>query len=380
MADMLPKWTESTVSRRVLLAGGAALLGRVFLTSSESRANSTVNVEPLLEKHKVPGLCMARIEEGKPLAAEAYGLRSLQENLPAEAGTVFEAASLSKPVFASAVIRLRDRGVINLDTPLTQYLEPPFPIDDPRIHKVTARMALSHSSGLPHGRDEGEEMRFRFEPGTRFLYSSTGLDYLQRVAEHITGHTLAEIVKAEVFAPLGMATSSFDWQPSFETTRAQGYDSSGEPGITPNERFRTGTAQWRDYVRQHLPEIPYPNASAGMFTTAGDYVLFVAAMMNSADNTDWLAPASLNEMAQRAVKINRESGWGLGWGVMNSENGPVIWHWGNWGVFQHFTAGMIESKRGVVILTNSGNGLNLCRELVTELLGLNLRPIRGFLE
>ena len=140
--------------------------------------------------------------------------------------TIFEAASLSKVVFAYAVLKLVDRGVMDLDQPLVRYITLPEikdkfsadVVEDPRLKKITARMVLSHSCGFPNWRQG--ELKILFEPGEKFSYSGEGFVFLQRVVEKLTGETLQDFMKREVFAPLGMNDSSYVWLESFEQQAA----------------------------------------------------------------------------------------------------------------------------------------------------------------
>ena len=101
--------------------------------------------------------------------------------------TVFAAASVSKTVFAYAVMQLCDRGVLALDTPLTRYTPHRILDADPRLDLITARHVLSHTSGLPNFRNGAAPLPIHFTPGERFQYSGEGYWYLQSVVTHLTG-------------------------------------------------------------------------------------------------------------------------------------------------------------------------------------------------
>ena len=141
---------------------------------------------------------------------------------PLDAGTIFEAASLSKPVFAYLVLRLADRGEFDLDRPLSEMLEYPRLAHDERYKRITGRIVLSHGTGLPNW--GGEKLTLQFDPGTAYGYSGEGFVFLQKAIERVTGRSLEELARREVFQPLGMTRSSFVWQERFAGNAAYAKD------------------------------------------------------------------------------------------------------------------------------------------------------------
>jgi len=118
-----------------------------------------------------PGAAVAFIEGGRPAAFACAGVRDLQSRNPITPATVFEAASLSKPVFAWAVLRLAAEGGLDLDVPLHDLLPQDLIPGEPLLERLTARHVLSHSSGLPNWLDKVPEPVLRFAPGEGFGYS-----------------------------------------------------------------------------------------------------------------------------------------------------------------------------------------------------------------
>src|SRR6185295_2724162 len=99
---------------------------------------------------------------------------------PVDPRTIFEAASISKPIVALGALDLVRRGALSLDTPLDAYLPEPYLPVDRRASTITARMVLGHTTGFPNWRPRGEPLALLRDPGTRFGYSGEGYVYLQR--------------------------------------------------------------------------------------------------------------------------------------------------------------------------------------------------------
>jgi CubicO group peptidase (beta-lactamase class C family) len=136
---------------------------------------------------------------------------STETGAPVTGETVFEAASLSKPVFAYAVMRLVERGEFDLDEPLAEILPYERLEHEERYLRITPRMVLTHSTGLPNW-GEGR-LGLAFDPGERFSYSGEGFVYLQKAVETITGKPLDAFMRQELFALLeqeGLGSGTLD--------------------------------------------------------------------------------------------------------------------------------------------------------------------------
>jgi len=328
-------------------------------------ADLTKSIPAWMSKASVPGLSIALIRDANLVWSQGFGVKSTVTSEPVTGATVFEAASLSKPAFAYAALKLCDEGRLGLDTPLIEYLpEPLFP-NDQRANKVTARMVLSHSSGLPHGRAQGTPISLRFSPGERFAYSSIGIQYLQVVIERLTRLPLADFMKARLVDPFGMKDSNFGWIKSYEKEAAQGHGRDGSTGLSGNGKYLGATAEDQEKFRNHNPEFRYPSASAGLYTTASDYASFMIEVISPSRRDEFhLSEATVTEMLKPQVKINDSISWGLAWGLERTQAGEAFWHWGDWGVFRNFAIASRRQRTGVVVLTNSFNGPRVYREIV----------------
>ena len=160
-----------------------------------------------VEAAEIPGAVLAFARDRGPVEVRMAGVRDRTTGVPVDADTVFQAASLSKPLFAYAVLRLASQGGFDLDRPVVPRAPAGEP-DDSGLTRITARHLLSHTSGLPHRRGDSPP-RPRVEPGSAFGYSTLGYGALQVEVERLTGESIETFVARQVFEPLGMASSSF---------------------------------------------------------------------------------------------------------------------------------------------------------------------------
>ena len=126
------------------------------------------------------------------------------------------------------MLKLKDQGRLDLDAPIARYLDSPY-LDDPRIASITARLVLSHRSGFPNWRPDGQPLVIHFNPGDHFSYSGEGFVIWQKAVEHIEGKPLNDLMQELVFKPLGMTSSSYVWRPYFDASTAVGYDANDAP-------------------------------------------------------------------------------------------------------------------------------------------------------
>ena len=310
-------------------------------------------VERQARDHGVCAVSYATVHAGK-LARSGGASGCVGTSVPTE-DSIFQAASLSKPVFAYAVLKLAEDGMLSLDAPLVSYLprgyshiQNPFafgqlPIRDlvvaPELGSVTARMVLNHTSGLPNW--SSDPLAFDFAPGTGWQYSGEGFMLLQRVIEELAGEKLDDLMRRRVFDPLEMSNTAFRLQPQFAGRVVPGLSSSGRP--------------------QHV-DISEAIAPVSLHTTARDYAKFLAALM--AD------PRAVQLIVETPVSVVPKLGlgWGLGWGVERGENEAFIWQWGNNPGYRAFVMASTSSGDAVVLLTGSENGLAMAEPVVTAVL------------
>jgi CubicO group peptidase (beta-lactamase class C family) len=277
--------------------------------------------------------------------------------------TIFQAASLSKPVFAYAVLRLHDQGILHIDTPLLCYEKyQRFDNINPDFEKITARMVLRHTTGLPNwGANPSSRgwakspLYLRFPPDSCFSYSGEGFAFLQHVVEKLVNKPLNELMEQEVFGPLKMNNSSYVWEKTFNGKAAVGHNPKGKP---------TGLSK---YTRE--------NAAFSLLTTAGDYSLFLQGIMRGAGLNPETARMMMKAQspADRFRKpVNSADSfidWGLGIGLEQNAKGSAVWHWGDNGNFKCFFMAFPERNESLVYFTNSANGLKILEDVLNLFFG-----------
>jgi Beta-lactamase len=198
-------------------------------------------------------------------------------------------------VFSVLVMKLVEHGVLDLDTPLQEYVSEPLWQNrgtswhedlsdlraDPRYRRTTARMSMSHTTGLPGWRwfEPDQKLRIHSEPGERFIYSGEGMTLLQVVIGNVTGKPLEELMQEHLFEPYGMSTSSYTWQPRFEADYAVGHAPDGK--VYPKDKDNAA------------------RAPSTLETTTDDYARFMTAVLRG----EGLSEASWNEIFKPQVGI-----------------------------------------------------------------------------
>ena len=332
--------------------------------TSESRKTVVRSLEKaiprLMKEGDVPGLSIVLIRDSKIYWHRGFGVKNVDTNESIDKTTIFETASLTKPVLAYAALKLVDSGRLGLDVPLVNYLPGDYVAGDDRSNLITARMVLSHTTGFQNELHPGEQLQIHFTPGERFSYSGEGFIYLQKVIERISGECFDIFMKKMVFDPLGIKSASYTWRREYETTMASGHNAAGIAA----ERIR-----------------PTEVKLSWLHMTTLDYAKFVIAVMNGVG----LKPESAKQMLTPQVRVDESCvfclkpgqgrmsqslGWGLGWALEQNEIGGAFWHWGeNRGEFHTFVIAYPKQKMGIVVFTNSGNGLSIIPEIVSLAIG-----------
>lgn len=195
-----------------------------------SKSKITDNLQQLLKDNNIPTLGLGVIEDGKLTEIKVYG--TLDKKMTAPYNSLFNVASLTKPVTAMTVLRLVSLGKWNLDEPLDKYWIDPDITKDPRHKKLTTRMILSHQTGFPNWRWQktDKKLSFEFDPGTKYQYSGEGFEYLRKAIENKFHKSLEDLAKKMIFKTLKMNDTSYIWNERKDSQRiVMGYDKNGRP-------------------------------------------------------------------------------------------------------------------------------------------------------
>lgn len=304
------------------------------------------DITRLLAENHVPALGIGIIRDGKLREVKVYG--ELRKGVAAPYNTIFNVASLTKPVVTMLTMKLVSSGRWNLDEPLANYWVDPEIAGDPMHRKLTTRHVLSHQTGFANWRwmDESKKLRFQFEPGTKFQYSGEGFEYLRKALEKKFGKTLTELSQTHVFKPLEMNDTQHAWDARTDESRfARWHD-------------RDGKEAYPDY------RITRANAADDLLTTVEDYGNFAVAVMKSAELAEMVKP-------QIVLKENRLA-MGLGWEIhQNLGDGEyALIHTGSDEGVRALVILLPKSGQGLVAMMNGDNGHQLYERLVTESLDL----------
>ena len=318
----------------------------------------------LMDELKVPGVSISVIKNKEITWSKSFGVSDAALQTKVINKTIFEACSMSKPVFTYLALKLIEQGKLELDKPLFEYLPEVFVCEDEDYPKqITARMILSHTSGLPNWRNAGEErnasLPIYFKPGTKFNYSGEGMYYLQRVVEHITNESLESFAKRTLFDKLGLESTSFVWTENLNPQIATGHDTSGN------------CIERSKYL--------HSNGAYTLYTTADEYAKFILEIMKPNNASGFsLSDEMIREMLTHQIRVDtrdvidrpgRNLGLevfrGLGWGIDSTITGDIVYHSGsNQTGFRCYSQFNLQDGSGIVIMTNGENGSELWQRLI----------------
>jgi CubicO group peptidase (beta-lactamase class C family) len=370
---LMPNRSHSSPRRMFLVKSGLVLLGLPMLSACVGRpgessgpaapADLTAWLESgiprLLTSTRVPALSIALVNEGHIAWARGFGVTNSVSGTPVDADTVFEAGSVSKTVFAYVVMKLAEKGTLDLDRPLTRYVSERWVEDDARLGQITARHILSHTGGFQNWRSDKEPIRIQFPPGERWEYSGEGYSYLQLVVSHLTGRVdaahcetmadgltvcpteLDDYLRTNLLRPFGMISSGLLLDPALSDTAADGHGEDGRPLNRPRPTPTTAARY---------------GAAGNLLTTAPDYARFLIEVIDPKPQDEFrVSRATRDEMLRPQVKVDDQSSWALGWQILHGPQGDLIAHSGDNPGFKAFALASVDRQSGYVFLMNGDN-------------------------
>lgn len=401
-----------TLGRRAFLIGSAALFaGRAAPAPARAGARCpdgksawmpseqlVRDIPRFMRVAGVPGVAIAVVDRGRLAWSRGFGVRNILTRDPVRDDTLFEAASMTKPVFAYAVMRLVDEKRLDLDTPLVAYRRPANLGNDPNLERITARHVLGHSTGLPNW--ASAPLVTSSVPGSSYTYSGEAFIWLQLVVETIMGMGLGDVMQAKLFGPAGMSHSSFGWDADIARATVFGHSEPpegerklplqptrdlGDRLLRIASRWRKPIASWTyedsiEAMRETDPKMPpsthdlLVNSAGGLLTTASDYARFMLLMTDRRGRAAWeISDAARQAMLTPQLDVRgRDISRGLGWELEQSPAGMLFQHSGsNYGIFKTLGVGDARGGRAIVIFTNAANGNALAARIVREATGID---------
>jgi len=310
--------------------------------SANQKTNEYIRLM-MLKKH-IPGLSVAVLKEGKIVKMEGYGYANLETRTPATARTVYKIASISKQFIATAVMLLQQQGKINLNSPISVYLDS-LPVS---WQGITVRNLLTHTSGLVRDEPHFDPLKRRplsedikaiyslpldFAPGTKWDYSNMNYFVLAAIIENVTGTDWAKWIGQHIFDPSGMSQTRTTSMTDLIPNRAGGY--------------KTTSTGWEN-AEMWLALLP-----SGAFVSSvtdlakWDSILYTNKLLTADSKKQMWTPMKLNNGAA--------TGYGFGWFIDSVNNHLRIHHSGGVPGFRSDFERFPEDKFSVIVLTNGGN-------------------------
>lgn len=322
-------------------------------------------IEQQLVERQIPSLAVAVSKDGKLLWEEGFGWANRESRVAATEHTPYSLASISKPITATGLMVLMQRGLVDLDRAVNDYL------DDAKIvapigkaADATLRRLANHTSGLPlhyhffyvdedYQRPAFAESLRRYgtlvtSPGERYQYANFGYGVLDHIIARKSGMSYADFMRREVFLPLAMTRSSVHLPPGLEGQAAVRYA--------------------HDQTPLPLYDFDHPGASA-VFSSAHDLVRFgmFHLQQRQADQQAILGSSSIEEMQKPTAQVGDGRQYGIGWFIDDDEHGyQTVSHTGGMGGVR--TRLTLVPKEGIVVAALCNYTTSFPLEITREIL------------
>jgi CubicO group peptidase (beta-lactamase class C family) len=290
-----------------------------------------------MDSLKIPGLSFAYIQNGKTVFYKNYGVKNIDTKEPVNANTIFEACSMSKPVFAYFVLLQAQKKIIDLDKPLYLYYQDPKIDTANGYYKlVTARMVLFHVSGFPNWRkdeDLSNVLYFENKPGTKCGYSGEGFQYLARVLCKIlnmSDQQLNDLFVGEISKHLGVSNMNFTWKKGMENDKAFSHENG-----KPTDNGSQGPKDWF-------------GSAGSLHTNAKWYSKFITSIISQSNDVN---KKMFSEDTLMPIYTNGfHRSFGFPKTILN--NKEIYFHSGNNGDTRSYCHFYKKEKQGIVMFSN----------------------------
>lgn len=343
--------------------------------SGGSQPERFADIRALLQAKMVelcaPSLAVAVARGGEVLWEEGFGWADRENRIPATPHTMYSLASISKPVTATGLMTLVEKGKVNLDTPINDYLgEAKLRAWVGDAKDATVRRVANHSSGLPlhfqffyedepYRRPRMDETIRRYGnlvtiPGEHYQYSNLGYGVLDYVISRLSGKSYPDFMREEVFVPLGMTHASVNVG----------------PGLEKHQAVRYGT----DQLSIPFYDFDHPGGSA-VYCSAHDLVRFgmFHLKVHLPGQKVILSDASLDEMQRTTMFTypgDTQRWYGVGWSVRDDFGVRIVRHGGGMGGVRTELVLVPSEGLVIVVLCNAASELSdiITNELIYTLL------------
>jgi len=362
----VPSWMHNNII--AVLINGVFLLGALQTSAQHSNFfisnGKDINVEKfnnkiqyLMDSIGIPGASLSIIENNKIVYSHTYGYKNFNDKIKADSNTMFEACSLSKTYLVYVTYMLWEKGLIDLNKPMYQYLGNSRLAHDLRYQLITPLMILQHTSGIENWQEDNnkEILEIIEEPGKKFNYSGEGFEYLAKVISEILKEPYENYVKRMVFNPLNLKHT----QVKFDSTAL-------------NTNFSYGHNLFGNHNEKWISAIPSPASS--IHTTSDEYAKFLISFFNK----KYLSDRSVKEMLKIKEKIysNAEAEYFISNGLftLKNANDQLVNFSGSNTGFKADMLYSVKNKRGYILFTNSELGIMLSPEVnkLSTQLGANV--------
>jgi serine beta-lactamase-like protein LACTB, mitochondrial len=335
----------------LLLGGVSAASAQHKSLSAEKRAEIEKAVSSFMSANSVPGIGAAVVLEGEPAWSAGFGMTDLENSVPATSSTLFRLGSISKPITATAILQLWERGKLDLDAPVQKYC-PVFPQKE---WPITSRELLGHLGGIRHYNPDGkgdipEDSARHFsgmeeslqvfaadplvaKPGTKFNYSTYGYTLLGCVLEGAASQKYVDFVRENILKPAAMEQTQADDFFSIIPHRTRWYHKD-KSGVVHNAGVLDSS---------------YKIPGGGLISSADDMARFEAAIL-----ADKLLARATRDLMWTSLKTpdGKETTYGLGWGLAEKFGVRIMAHTGGQQGTSTAFAVVPERRAGVIVLAN----------------------------